>query len=65
MTADFSIDYGLKRKWMITGLIATLVIALIIPFSYYKSRRNNHKSVNRDLKETAGFVGRESCKECH
>ena len=42
MTADFSTHETLKKKWMLAGICATLVIVLVLALSYFKSRQKIH-----------------------
>lgn len=65
MTADFSTHEGLKKKWMITGMCATLVIALIFPLSYFKSSEKIHGQPTRGMMAPSEFVGGKKCRDCH
>ncbi len=65
MTADFSTHETLKKKWMLAGICATLVIVLIFAFSYFKSRQRIQEQPGPDTKISSDFVGREKCKDCH
>ncbi len=65
MTADFSKHDTAKRKWLMTGVAATLVIVLLIPFAWFRvtMQMTPDKVSATDMSLT--FVGREKCKECH
>ena len=65
MTADFSTHETLKRKWMLTGICATLVILVIIPLAFFKSSQRINRLPDQEIKKGPSFVGRESCKDCH
>ena len=65
MTADFSTHENLKKKWMITGLLATLVIVLMLALSYFKSWQKIHEQPVPNIKNSSDFVGIEKCKDCH
>ena len=65
MTADFSTHETLKKKWMLAGICATLVIVLILALSYFKSRQRMRAQPDQDTKMSSDFVGREKCKDCH
>jgi hypothetical protein len=51
MTADFSNHENLKKKWMLAGICATLVIVLILPLSYFKSRQRINEQPDKDKKK--------------
>lgn len=68
MTADFSIHQDSRKKWVLAGIAAILVIVLIIPLSYMKFwQRINQRSARLDqsMENTAVFVGKEKCRDCH
>jgi predicted CXXCH cytochrome family protein len=65
MTADFSTHENLKKKWMITGILATLVIVLVLALSYFKSHQRVNEQQGQDIKSSSDFVGVEKCKDCH
>ena len=52
------------KKWEIIGIIATLVIVLTIPL-YILKQNIEKKRAARASVAAVGFVGRESCKDCH
>ncbi len=62
MSGDAAND---NQKWMVTGIIATLVIVLIIPLSLYRARDLREKRLGKDPVPRAVFVGGETCKDCH
>jgi tetratricopeptide (TPR) repeat protein len=51
-------------KWKLTGMIATLIIALTIPL-YLVQERNRRLAAREDEPPSATFVGSEACRECH
>ena len=51
MAVDFSIHENLKKKWILAGICATLVIVLIIPLSFFKSRQRIHKRADQGIKK--------------
>ncbi|MEN8210313.1 MAG: tetratricopeptide repeat protein [Thermodesulfobacteriota bacterium] len=65
MTADFSTNTDLKRKWMLVGIAAILIIVMIIPLSFLKSWQRIHDQSDQGIKKPPDFVGRETCKDCH
>lgn len=65
MTADFSTHPELKKKWMLVGICATVVILLIFPLGFFLSRQAIDRQTEQFLKTTPDFVGKEKCKECH
>lgn len=68
MTADFSTHPDSKKKWMLTGIAAILVIVLIIPLAYIKSRQKMYRSsiaTGQDIEKGSTFVGKEKCRDCH
>lgn len=65
MTADFSTNETLKKKWMVAGICATLVIVLILALPYFKSRQRIQEQPDQNTKRSSDFVGREKCKDCH
>jgi Tfp pilus assembly protein PilF len=52
-------------NWKITGLIATLVVALAIPLYLARVRLLGMPSATVAPVRLAGFVGSEKCKSCH
>ena len=58
-------DTTILKRWEITGLIATLVIVLIIPFYTLKMRYLKSLSAKQAKAPVASFVGREKCIDCH
>lgn len=52
------------KKWEIIGIIATLVIVLTIPLYLLKQDIEKNRTVRASV-AAVGFVGRESCKDCH
>jgi predicted CXXCH cytochrome family protein len=51
--------------WKVTGIIATLVIVLSIPLSFFKERQLRHTTETVLSKPSASFVGSDGCKSCH
>ncbi len=64
MTDDFSSYTELSKRWMLTGICATLVIVLIIPLSFFKSRQRIQDHA-QNIKMGPVFVGKENCRDCH
>lgn len=54
-----------ENNWIITGIIATLVIVLTIPLYVIINKNKAPSSRDRLQKLDALFSGSESCKECH
>ena len=68
MTADFSTHPGLKKKWMLTGIAAILIIVLVIPLACLKFwQRIDQQSGpwGQGVENTSVFVGKEKCMDCH
>ena len=53
------------KKWEITGIIATLVIVLAIPFYLIKEGIEQKTSDPKTGEAAATFVGRQKCVDCH
>ena len=56
MAADFTTYKDLKKKWMLAGIAATLVMVLIIPLSFFKSWQRISKQKNQGIKNISLFV---------
>ncbi|MCD4721710.1 MAG: tetratricopeptide repeat protein [Desulfobacula sp.] len=65
MTTDFSTHQDLKKRWLLAGIAAILVIVLIVPLAFLKSWQKIHHQPNQDIQKSPVFVGRETCKDCH
>ncbi|MBW2638567.1 MAG: hypothetical protein JRE10_00010 [Deltaproteobacteria bacterium] len=53
------------KKWKITGVVATVVIILSIPFYLLKHKYITPSSYGVQAKPAAIFVGTRKCKDCH
>ena len=53
------------KKWKITGVVATVVIILSIPFYLLKHKYISSGSYGVQAKPAAIFVGTRKCKDCH
>jgi tetratricopeptide (TPR) repeat protein len=53
------------KKWKITGVVATVVIVLSIPFYVLKHKHISPGSYGVQPKPTPSFVGTRKCMDCH
>ncbi|RLB88862.1 MAG: hypothetical protein DRH26_12705, partial [Deltaproteobacteria bacterium] len=54
-----------NKKWMLTGIAATLVIVLMLPLAFYTAWQKINSPLEQAGKKSPLFVGREKCKDCH
>ena len=62
MTADFSTHPDFKKKWMLTGIAAILIIVLVIPLACLKFWQRIDQQLGpggQGVENTSVFVGKE------
>ena len=53
------------KYWIVTGILATLVIVLSLPLYYLKVERPKSSAGEADQQATSSFVGSKKCADCH
>ncbi len=65
MSEEFIISKLSKKRWTVTGIIATLFIVLSVPFYLLKTEILTPLSAPSVSSMSPSFVGREKCIDCH
>jgi Tfp pilus assembly protein PilF len=65
MVDDFTINDTSRRRWEITGILATVVILLTVPLYVLKVKYVTNTADLITREPAASFVGREKCINCH
>nr|WP_319392496.1 tetratricopeptide repeat protein [uncultured Desulfobacter sp.] len=61
---DLTLNTNLKHRWMLAGLLSTLVIVLALP-AYYLMSVKPDPMLPDGLTQPPSFVGRDACISCH